>query len=137
MSLGNKKIDTVCTILSFKVVIDKVQKYKNNLKIEWGFSNWESKKEVLKMIKVENITNKNGRKIPNQFIIETNKKIYFQSYNSIIVKKEKGKIYLDVNYWDYSLTTGKYRNLFLGEDKKTTERKIKEGVYILTNLNGK
>ncbi len=89
------------------------------------------------MIKVENITNKNGRKIPNQFIIETNKKIYFQSYNSIIVKKEKGKIYLDVNYWDYSLTTGKYRNLFLGEDKKTTERKIKEGVYILTNLNGK
>jgi hypothetical protein len=71
----------------------------------------------------------------NQFIIRTNTAIIFQSYNSIIVKEEGGKTYLDERYWDYSKTTGKYRNKFLGEDKKATERKIKEGVYILTNLN--
>ena len=58
-----------------------------------------------------------------------------QSYDSIIVKIEDGKTYLDSNYWDYSRTTSKYRNLFLGEDKKRTEKKIKEGIYILTNLN--
>lgn len=76
------------------------------------------------------------RKIPNQFIITSdNGDLFFQSYESIIVKKSKGKIYLDETYWDYSSTTGKYRNMFLGEDKKTTERKIADGTYILTNLN--
>ena len=45
------------------------------------------------------------------------------------------KIYLDIKYWDYSVTTGKYRNIFLNETKKETEKKIKDGVYTLTNLN--
>ena len=44
-------------------------------------------------------------------------------------------IYLDKDRWNYSVTTGKYRNLFLGENRKQTERKIKSGEYILTNLN--
>ena len=80
------------------------------------------------------VQNING--IPNQFIItQDNGDILFQSYESIIVKKSKGKIYLDPVYWDYSKTTGKYRNICLGEDKKTTEQKIKSGEYILTNLN--
>jgi hypothetical protein len=75
--------------------------------------------------------------VKNQFVIRDEEKnvTYFQSYNSIIVKRENGKIFLDVNTWDYSKTTGKYRNLFLGETKKETERKIKSGDYILTNLN--
>jgi hypothetical protein len=42
---------------------------------------------------------------------------------------------LDSEKWDYSATTGKYRNDFLNEDKKTTARKIKDGTYKLTNLN--
>ena len=73
----------------------------------------------------------------NQFLIYTKDGIYFQSYNSIIVfKPTLGRvIYLDDRYWDYSRITGKYRNLFLGENKKETERKIKSGEYILTNLN--
>jgi len=49
--------------------------------------------------------------------------------------KRKGKVYLDNNKWDYSRTTGKYRNQFLGESKKETERKIKSGEYQLVNLN--
>lgn len=73
--------------------------------------------------------------VKNQFLIEGEGRTIFQSYNSIIAIKEAGKIYLDPNFWDYSKTTGKYRNLFLGEDKKETERKIKQGIYILKNLN--
>ena len=72
----------------------------------------------------------------NQFLLVSEKGEYFQSYGSIIgFNPVKGKIQLDELYWDYSKTTGKYRNLWLGENKKTTERKIKEGIYKLTNLN--
>ena len=76
----------------------------------------------------------NGAK--NQFIIYGEDGIYFQSYNSIIVFRPfNGKIQLDKYYWDYSKTTGKYRNLFLNENKKETQEKIDSGEYILTNLN--
>tara|TARA_R100000655_G_scaffold22905_5_gene46312 strand:+ start:2115 stop:2366 length:252 start_codon:yes stop_codon:yes gene_type:complete len=73
----------------------------------------------------------------NQFVItEGNGTTYFQSYRSIIAKKTKsGQVYLDKRYWDYSTTTGKYRNKFLGEKKAATEKKIKSGKYKLTNLN--
>lgn len=84
---------------------------------------------------VQNMTSINGNTIANQFIIKTGKSVLFQSYNSVIVKKTAKNIYLDKFYWDYSKTTGKYRNIFLGETKKETEQKIKEGVYKLTNLN--
>ena len=46
-----------------------------------------------------------------------------------------GKTVLDQNSWDYSVTTGKYRNQFLNETKKETEAKIKSGEYRLVNLN--
>jgi hypothetical protein len=58
----------------------------------------------------------------------------------MIVKKDyksgqELKIYLDQKYWNYSNTTGKYRNIFLGETIKDTRAKIKSGEYILTDLN--
>ena len=90
-------------------------------------------------MKVSNMTGNNGNEIANQFIIYDSEFTVFQSYNSIIVKTcfedGKRKVYLDENTWDYSKTTGKYRNIFLGETKKETEKKIKSGEYILTNLN--
>ena len=86
-------------------------------------------------MKITNLTSPQGNQVPNQFEIKSDNARYFQSYESIIVKIEGGKTYLDSQYWDYSKTTGKYRNQFLGEDKKETEKKIKEGIYILTNLN--
>jgi hypothetical protein len=88
-------------------------------------------------MKVQNMTSRNGNKIANQFIItddETGRSI-FQSYETIIATKQKGMVTLDREKWDYSTTTGKYRNLFLGETKKETEKKIKDGVYFLDNLN--
>lgn len=86
--------------------------------------------------KVENMTSSNGNDIPNQFIIRTDKGTYFQSYQSIIAFKANDRsIILDRDKWDYSKTTGKYRNQFLGETKKETEAKIKDGTYKLDDLN--
>ncbi len=81
------------------------------------------------------MTSARGNTVPNQFIITDNGDEYFQSYKSIIAKRSKGKIYLDNYYWDYSVTTGKYRNEFLGEGIAETRKKIASGEYILTNLN--
>ena len=86
-------------------------------------------------MKVQNMTSARGNTIANQFIINYKGEEYFQSYRSIIAKKSQGKIYLDEYFWDYSVTTGKYRNDFLGEKKIDTQRKIDSGEYILTDLN--
>ena len=98
-------------------------------------------------MKVENMTSSKGNNIANQFIItyidvnEIDKITIFQSYKSTIVKithhlsEGKRTIELDQHYWDYSVTTSKYRNLFLGETKKETQAKIDSGEYVLTNLN--
>ena len=91
------------------------------------------------MIKARNIISDRGNPITNQIIIRDYEKDTetFQSYNSIIVKKDykKGKITLDDYYWNYSRTTSKYRNLFLNETTEETKRKIKDGIYKLANLN--
>lgn len=82
-------------------------------------------------MKVSNLQN------VNQFEIkDDNGNEFFQSYESIIVKIDaSGKVYLDENFWDYSKTTSKHRNIFLGETTKETKAKIKSGEYTLTNLN--
>lgn len=90
---------------------------------------------------ISNMTGRSGQNVANQFIItnyDENWNIIstiFQSYNSIIAKNTWWSIELDERYWDYSTTTGKYRNEFLWETKKETEAKIKNWEYILTNLN--
>ena len=88
-------------------------------------------------MRVYNITNSNGNKVANQFIIDDKNKETFQSYSSIIAVRNKktDKVTLDSYYWDYSVTTGKYRNQFLGEGIAETRKKIKEGIYKLRNLN--
>lgn len=88
----------------------------------------------------------NGNAVANQFTIRVKtsgdkaqvafNRVYFQSYDSIIAYIDfDGKTVLDPTHWDYSKTTGKYRNIFLGEDKKETEKKIKEGIYTFEDLN--
>tara|TARA_X000001316_G_C909949_1_gene25551 strand:+ start:564 stop:842 length:279 start_codon:yes stop_codon:yes gene_type:complete len=88
------------------------------------------------MTKVKNMKSSSGNKVANQFEIWTEDARIFQSYNSIIAKiMDNGQIYLDELYWDYSVTTGKYRNQFLDEGIAETRKKIEEGAYILTDLN--
>jgi hypothetical protein len=95
-------------------------------------------------MKVSNIVNNRGNIVANQFIIHNDKATYFQSYKSIIVKIERINVgdnttltrtILDPVYWNYSRTTSKHRSTFLNESTKETQRKIKEGVYILQDLN--
>lgn len=100
-------------------------------------------------MKLENLTsNRSGKSVANQFILteegrgalgnfDTRKT--FQSYDSIIAVitrwPDSVEVKLDATYWDYSVTTSKYRNQFLGETKAETQRKINSGEYVLTNLN--
>jgi len=91
-------------------------------------------------MKVQNMTTANGNKVLNQFIIRDGmQREQFQSYETTIVEKASigGKmvVTLDVDAWDYSVTTGRYRNLYLGETKKETQKKINSGEYKLAKLN--
>ena len=86
--------------------------------------------------RIQNMLGRTGREVANQFEIYTDDGKYFQSYKTIIAfRPYDGKIKLDRDAWDYSVTTGKYRNQFLRETKKQTEAKIKSGEYELVNLN--
>ena len=81
-------------------------------------------------MRVEQFKNNQGRPVKNQFIIYGDKSEAFQSYRSIIaIKHDSGVIEIGPD-WDYSKTTGKYRNIFLGETKHETMQKIKSGEYI-------
>ena len=87
-------------------------------------------------MKLQNMLSSSGNKVANQFEIFTDDGVYFQSYQTMIAfKPYGGKTQLDRDAWDYSTTTGKYRNIFLHEKKAETEAKIKSGEYILTDLN--
>jgi len=91
------------------------------------------------MAKVNNMTSSKGNKVANQFIIFEAEATYFQSYQTVIAKTcfEDGerKIFLDADSWDYSVTTSKYRNQFLGIDTKETKRLINQGNIKLVDLN--
>lgn len=86
------------------------------------------------------MTSSRGSLAPNQFIItgryRGDKYELFQSYDSPIALllfeqgSYKPKIFLFKD-WDYSNTTGKYRNQFLNETKAETKKKIKDGTYTL------
>lgn len=88
------------------------------------------------------ISPRTGRPVANQFTIEGPDGEYFQSYRSIVafrgnfVAGERDrKILLDRDTWDYSRTTAKYRNEFLGMSTKEIEEAIKSGRIQLANLN--
>jgi len=87
--------------------------------------------------KVRNMTSSSsGNPVANQFVIYTDEGTYFQSYKSVIAFRDnERKITLDEYYWDYSRTTGKYRNEFLGEHIAKTRDKIESGEYKLADLN--
>ena len=61
-------------------------------------------------------------------VFEDNGKETFFSYGTIIATKENGLITLDEKYWNYSKTTSKYLNQFLGHPTKELD-------CIFSNLN--
>jgi hypothetical protein len=86
-------------------------------------------------VRVENMVSpRSGREVANQFIMYIDGVKYFQSYNTVIAKIENGKTYLDLA-WNYSRTTGKYRNQFLNMTTEETRKAIKNGEIVVTSLN--
>lgn len=86
--------------------------------------------------------------VKNQFIIESDDVVIFQSYDSLIASYDKiNKILvLDSYYWDYSRTTIKYLYRFINEYcsnifavkltlKKQVKHLINNGYIILKDLN--
>ena len=101
-------------------------------------------------VKVKQMIGNSGRPVANQFIIEEGKNAlsgncreYFQSYNAVIAFRERftpdkrdRQVVLDSDYWDYSRTTLKYLNRFLGTSSKADiQSRIDSGKYKLANLN--
>lgn len=87
-------------------------------------------------MKVYNMTSYNtGREIANQFIIEHEGKVYFQSYQTIIAMKEAGKITIDINAENYSRTTSKYLYQFLNTNRKNLLQDVKDGRIVRADLN--
>jgi hypothetical protein len=88
--------------------------------------------------RVENMKSpRTGKAVANQFKIYTDDGIYFQSYGTIIAFKsydDEKKTTLNEMYWDFSRTTGKYRNEFLGESIQETRKKIETGEYRLEKM---
>lgn len=92
----------------------------------------------MKHIKVRSMnSSRTGKPVANQFITLTPEGTYFQSYDSVIAfRANDGTVTLDENMWDYSVTTNKYRNEFLGEGTPITSKKIAAGIYKTADLNG-
>lgn len=88
-------------------------------------------------MKVRNMRGTSGREVPNQFIVEGDKIEIFQSYETTIAirHKDSGKVVLDKHKYDFSSTTSRYLNKFLGVDSKTKKENVKSGKYELKELN--
>lgn len=87
-------------------------------------------------VKVKSMISSRGNEVPNQFKIETNEGVFFQSYESIVaVIRLNGEIELDKKYWDWSVTTSKYRNSFLDMKTKDIKKAISTGEIVLKDLN--
>ena len=70
------------------------------------------------MMKVRNMTSeRSGREVANQFIIEDGDRVVFQSYATPIAayNRVSGECIVNYDYFDYSVTTSKYFNRFIKE----------------------
>jgi len=79
---------------------------------------------------VKNLTVYNLEDKQNQFIInysDYDNNVYkiFQSYDSIIIMWKNHEIIKVGKNWDFSRTTGKYRNKVTGMNKKEFEKMLK------------
>jgi hypothetical protein len=64
---------------------------------------------------VRQLINDNGNPAANQFVINTKKAKYFQSYQSVVCKLDGINIVLSLD-WDYSNTTRKHLYIFLRQN---------------------
>lgn len=79
--------------------------------------------------RVEQMINDRGNGATNQFVIYADGKIIFQSYNSIIATVDKANKTVTLGSdWDYSVTTGKHRNIFFRDYANIPDLASKKGI---------
>jgi hypothetical protein len=88
-------------------------------------------------MRVSQLINSGGRPVPNHFVIEYNGFKWLQSYNALVARidVESEEVELDQNYWEYSKTTARHRNAFLGMDNSEVKRHVDDGTFRLVDLN--
>jgi len=85
------------------------------------------------MLRIENMLTAGGNPSANQSIIYTNIGRYFKSYNTIIAFIPlQGKTLISKDY-KCSVTTGKYRNKFLGMNLNVLERHIQRNIFTIVD----
>lgn len=52
-----------------------------------------------------------------------------KSYDKVVAVKKGGQIYLNADYHDFSKTTARHRNLFLGVSAGEFNKNVKNGCY--------
>lgn len=92
-------------------------------------------------MKVRNmVSNRSGRPVSNQFVIQVGNMLYFQSYESVVcVVDTTNHLVCFGRDWDYSVTTLKYLYQFLSENsitlpdgksvKDSIRKSIKQGLF--------
>jgi hypothetical protein len=89
---------------------------------------------------VRNLHGRTGREVANQFVIDDGDNEWFQSYRTIVARKDYdngGQVTLDTYALDYSNTTSRYLYQFLGygADRASVKARIKSGKYLVADLN--
>ena len=100
---------------------------------------------LMKFVSLEPMQSRGGNPLANQQILSDDNGSMFVSYGTKICYKTEKRFNIqgvrrpqyvfDENYWDYSRTTSKYRNEFLGFGVAECRQGIKEGWIKLDNLN--
>lgn len=72
-------------------------------------------------MKISNLVNERGNRVANQFVIENDNILAFQSYNSMVCEIRPAsmgfeKVVVLGGDWDYSRTTMKHLNNFLRQN---------------------
>jgi len=79
---------------------------------------------------VQNLSSpRSGRDVPNQYDLEHENGIAFQSYDSLIAVRMNGYLYL-TDYHDYSKTTSKYCTEWTGYTTKERRAGLESGKFI-------
>lgn len=74
----------------------------------------------------QQLTNDDGRGIPNHIVLTADDAIYFQSYDSIVAKYSKDGVLTLGCDWNYSRTTIKHLSRFIREYTNKNIQGIKE-----------
>lgn len=84
---------------------------------------------------VSQLINKNGNAVKNQFVINKNGMIIFQSYKSIIAVEKENDIFLNDEKFNYSKTTKRSLLAFLDIENNEFKNNLKNNQYKIISEN--